>query len=387
MPGKRKDSRGRVLREGESQRGNGGYQYRYTDSSKKRRYLYASTLDELRAKEEKLTRDILDGIDYAQGQTTLQELEERYLEQKTMLKKNTLSSYKHIMGLIDRYGLAKRQINTIKKSDIVSLMVRMHNDGLKYSTIYSTKAFVFSVLEIAVDDDVIRKNPAKVKIQNYIKNDCERVKALTPEQAASFLEFVKYSKYYKKYYDIYIILLETGLRISELCGLTLNDVDFENRCIHITHQLLKADDGTLYIETPKSSAGTRDVPMSETARAAFARVIAKNANSKRDRMQHIIDGRTGFLFLNKDGRPRCGDGIASITKRAADEYNSLYGENLRITPHVFRHTFCTNLSNARVSIKSIMYVMGHSSPEMVAIYDDVSYDVVERELRERVIGE
>ena len=71
MPEKRKDSKGRVLKDGESQRANGTYDYRYTDIHKKRRCIYAKSLTELRKKEEELWRDLADGIDYAAGEMTV----------------------------------------------------------------------------------------------------------------------------------------------------------------------------------------------------------------------------------------------------------------------------------------------------------------------------
>ena len=93
MPEKRKDSKGRVLKDGESQRANGTYDYRYTDIHKKRRCIYAKSLTELRKKEEELWRDLADGIDYAAGEMTVADLVDRYMNLKRGLKPNSLRSY------------------------------------------------------------------------------------------------------------------------------------------------------------------------------------------------------------------------------------------------------------------------------------------------------
>ena len=77
MSEKRKDSKGRVLKDGESQSANGTYDYRYTDIHKKRRCIYAKSLTELRKKEDELRRDMADGIDYAAGERTVAELVDR----------------------------------------------------------------------------------------------------------------------------------------------------------------------------------------------------------------------------------------------------------------------------------------------------------------------
>jgi len=72
---------------------------------------------------------------------------------------------------------------------------------------------------------------------------------------------MQHDKVYQKYYDEVVILLETGLRISELSGLTDTDLDFENRFVRIDHQLLRSTEDGYYIETPKTDSGFRQVPM------------------------------------------------------------------------------------------------------------------------------
>ena len=80
---------------------------------------------------------------------------------------------------------------------------------------------------------------------------------------------------YQKYYDEIIILLGTGLRISELCGLTEADIDLDKQLINVDHQLLKIADVGYYVETPKTKSGNRVIPMSEKVLEAFQRVLNK----------------------------------------------------------------------------------------------------------------
>ena len=74
---------------------------------------------------------------------------------------------------------------------------------------------------------------------------------------------MQHDKVYQKYYDEIIILLGTGLRISELCGLTEADIDLGKQLINVDHQLLKIADVGYYVETPKTKSGNRVIPMSE----------------------------------------------------------------------------------------------------------------------------
>ena len=93
MSEKRKDSKGRILRTGESQRQNGTYMYRYTDIRGTRQSVYAPTLDELREKERTIQRDMDDGIDYAAGEISVITLMERYIAQKQSVRYNTRVNY------------------------------------------------------------------------------------------------------------------------------------------------------------------------------------------------------------------------------------------------------------------------------------------------------
>ena len=79
---------------------------------------------------------------------------------------------------------------------------------------------------------------------------------------------------YSKYYDDVVILLETrGLRISEPCGLTETDLNFEKRFVNVDHQLLRSKEDGYFIETPKTDSGFRQVPMSAAAYEAFRRAL------------------------------------------------------------------------------------------------------------------
>lgn len=96
--------------------------------------------------------------------------------------------------------------------------------------------------QMAVDDDLLIKNPFNFMLQDVMKNDSQKRISITPEQQERFLEFIKADKIYNKHYDAVYILFHTGLRISEFCGLTLADIDMKERIIHVNHQLLRLSD-------------------------------------------------------------------------------------------------------------------------------------------------
>lgn len=148
------------------------------------------------------------------------------------------------------------------------------------------------------------------------------------------------------------------MRISELCGLTIADLDFDRRRIRVDHQLVRTQDGKRYIEKTKTECGCRYIPMSDEVYESFYNILS---NRKKQKKEVMIDGYAGFILLDKNGNPKVAMHVQKVVQRLCEKYNE---ENIiplpRITPHVFRHTFCTNMANAGMDLKSLQYLMGHS---------------------------
>jgi len=212
--------------------------------------------------------------------------------------------------------------------------------------------------EMAVQDDLIRKNPFGFELATVVVNDSVTREAITRAQERAFLKFIQEDNCYRKYYDGIYILFNTGLRISEFCGLTISDIDFQNKRIRVDHQLQRKRDMEYIIEDTKTKSGERYVPMSQQVVECFRRVIA---NRKPPKQEPIIDGYTGFLFLDKNGMPMVALHWEHYFKHILNKYNSIYKVQLpKITPHVCRHTFCSNMARSGMSPKTLQYIMGHS---------------------------
>lgn len=374
--GKRKDNKGRVLKFGESQRENGSYMYRYTDTSNKRRYVYAPTLDELRQKETEIQRDIADGIDPTGAEITVIELLKKYAATKQYLSQNTQEQYYYAVCTLSKEPFMQRRVNTIKLSDAKAFIMKLRNDGRKYSTIQSFYAKLRPAFEMAVDDDLIRKNPFKFKLSDIIPNDTEERKPLSQLDKKRLLEFA--ADY--PCYDEVVILLGTGLRVSELCGLTVHDIDFANRKITISKQLLRNLHGEYRVETPKTDSGVRYIPMlNEEVYKAFKRVVQDRGTPK---IEMMIDGFTGFLFLNKYGKPKVARNIQYDIDILIKRYNANHAIMMPdFTPHNLRHTFCTDMANKGMNLKTLQYLMGHSDASTTMnTYAACDYELAEKEL-------
>ncbi|HES7371399.1 TPA: phage integrase family protein, partial [Streptococcus pyogenes] len=256
-------------------------------------------------------------------------------------------------------------IDSIKPSDAKEWAIRMSENGYAYQTINNYKRSLKASFYIAIQDDCVRKNPFDFQLKAVLDDDTVPKTVLTEEQEEKLLAFAKADKTYSKNYDEILILLKTGLRISEFGGLTLPDLDFENRLVNIDHQLLRDTEIGYYIETPKTKSGERQVPMVEEAYQAFKRVLANRKNDKRVE----IDGYSDFLFLNRKNYPKVASDYNGMMKGLVKKYNKYNEDKLpHITPHSLQHTFCTNYANAGMNPKALQYIMGHANIAMTLNY-------------------
>lgn len=357
MSEKRKDSSGRILKTGESQRPNGTYQYRYKTTHGETNYVYAPTLSALREKESEIEKCKSDNLDYSKGKLSVIELVERYVQEKQGVRYNTKVGYNFVLNILKKEDFCRRHINKIKPSDAKLWIIKLHDDGRSYSTITTIKGVLKPAFDVAVDDDILAKNPFSFNLSTVIEKDAKRRQPLSAKEQESFLSFIKNDDSFQKYYDEIIILLETGLRVSELFGLTKSDVDLAKGRISVNKQLTRKRDGEYYIESPKTKTGIRLIPLSDAAFLAFQHVLATRKKLSSER---IINGYGGFLFIDRFGNPKVASHLEHVLQRATIKYNKTYGTNLAVTPHVLRHTFCTNMAQSRMPVKELQYLMGHA---------------------------
>ena len=366
----RKDDKGRVLYTGESQK-NGRYLYKYKDYSGKTCYVYSNRLKptdktppgkkpdlSLREKIAKIQKDKLDGID-GSSDMTVYELVERYLATKQSVRESTKQGYKTVLNFLQKEPFAKNKISKIKTSDAKLGFIKLQQkDGKGYSTIHTIRGVLRPAFNMAVEDDLIRKNPFQFPLMDVLVNDSKTREALTPQQEREFLRFIQSDPHYSKYYDGFYVLLNTGLRISEFCGLTKNDVDYKNHCIHVRGQLVRFSDMVYRYEPTKTAKGIRDIPMTPEVAQRFKNMWKNRRNRELDM---VVDGKSGFFNYDQEGKPMLALHWENYCKRIVMKYNETYKAQLpNITPHVLRHTFCSKMARKGMNPKNLKYIMGHS---------------------------
>lgn len=216
---KRKDKSRAVLRTGESQRADGTYQFRWTDSNHKRFCVYAKTLDELRYKEEQIKKDKSDGIKAEARYTTVNEVYELWKELKRGLKNNTFENYKYMYETFVRHQIGSKTVSSLKKTDIKRFYNYLTDERqLKPSTIDSIHTVLHQILDMAVDDDYIRNNPSDNVLRELKQAHCfktEKRRALTRPEQELFLSYLKNTPAAQYWYPIFAVLLGTGLRVGD----------------------------------------------------------------------------------------------------------------------------------------------------------------------------
>ena len=390
MSEKRRDNKGRILRTGESQRKDGRYAYKYVDAFGKPQFVYSWKLvatdktpagkrdvPALRDKVKEISRDLEDGIDTIGKKMTVCQLYAKQNCLRKNVKHGTKKGRDYLMGLLQDDPFGIKSIDAVKQSDAKEWVIRMNEKGFAFQTISNFKRSLKAAFYTAIEDDCIRKNPFNFALDTVIEDDRERKAALTPKQEESLLSFMEQDTVYKKYRDEVIILLGTGLRISEFCGLT-TALDFKNRQINVDHQLLRDADMGYYVETPKTKNGIRQIPMSEEVYQALKRVLKNRGNAA----PFSIEGYKNFLFLKNDGMPKVSANYDSMLIRLVKKYNKHNKEQLaNITPHILRHTFCTRLANAGMNPKALQYIMGHANITMTLnYYAHATYDSAKAEM-------
>lgn len=411
MAVKRKDSKGRILRDGETQREDGRYMYRYVDSSGNRTTEYSWRLVEtdahpagkkrdisLREKEIQIQKDLMDGISANNSTITLNELFERYIRTKKRLRQNVKDNYVLMFGKhIKSNYIGNMSIKSINKIDVLNAYEAMAESGLSNGSIHIMhNNILFPTFQLAVDNDWLRKNPAKDCIKEYPYDPMNKRESLSVKEQDTFIEFMGRDKVYAKYLPIVLLILETALRRGEVLGLTWDNVDLNNGILTVDHQLYYHSVNGKYnikVGKPKTDFSNRIVPLSPKALAIMKSVKgAEYFNSVGSGIE--IDGYKNFVFLNSRKNnviiPRqFGDALTAACTKYNKKEKELAEKEKRepellpmITPHILRHTACTRMAELGVDIKVLQTVMGHKKVDLTMnIYNHADLNRMKKEFQ------
>lgn len=279
-------------------------------------------------------------------------------------KKGTVKEYTYnftYKSNVEKYLIpffGKALLTDIRQIDVQRYFNEVRTvDGepLAKSTLDKQKIILKGMFDAAIDNDLCYKNPVKGIKYQQISEAAER-RTYSREEAAKVEQYAKSCRQYGV-----VIMLETGIRRSELVGLRWEDVDLEQKLIHIQRAVTQSK-GKILIGSPKSASSDRWIPIS-SAFAAWMETMP----------------RTGAYVLGGD-KPRTPYGYASMHSRFMGRTSEKLGVPA-LSPHELRHTYGTLLREAGVDIYTIQRVMGHSDISVTsAVYVHNDLEVLRRQM-------
>ena len=411
--GKRRDSKGRILRQNEDVMADGRFRFRYVDDSGNRKTVYSWKLvptdplpqgkrqdTSLREKEEEIQKNAIEGIK-TDSRKTINDIYKVWISLKRNLKDNTKANYIYMYEQFVAPDIGTKKISELKKSDVRKFYNRLADQrGLKVNTIDSIHTILHPVLELAVDDGYLRNNPADNALQELKRShnyDTEKKQALTKQEQDLFLSYLNNNPLYGHWYNLFSVMLGTGLRVGELTGLRWQDVDFKAGTIDINHTLVyychrdeKSGNNCYFgVNTPKTAAGCRTIPMIDSVKEALISE-RKEQMATGNRCRAQVDGYTNFIFINRFGHVQhqgtLNKALRRIIRDCNDAQLALDGKSSVLLPrfscHTLRHSFATRLIESGVNVKAVQEILGHANiSTTMDIYVDAKEDFKASEMQ------
>ena len=368
-----KSLNGKELGKGISQRKQDGlYVARFTNRFGKRQVIYDKTYNGIQKKMREAVFDDEKAVNVVSKSMTLDEWYKIWMETcKKNCRNNTKETYaRHYKRVQEELGW--RKLNNLNLVVMQNAINNLKTDNQRKES----KKILVDMLEKALASDLIIKNVAK-QINTKVTNEEKKPRrVLTVEEERVFLEEAQESYYY----NLYVVALETGMRIGELTGLQWDDVDFNNKVIHVRHSMTyfsNAEKKYVFEMHPtKTNKGLRDIPLSKNAANALRQqhfIKQKMINSGRE----PLVAYDNLVFVTKNNRPSTqflvSESIDAILQRIHKKYPEMEFEHF--TPHCLRHTFATRCLEANVPLKTVSSLLGHTQLQLTTdLYMHVTQD-------------
>lgn len=374
------------LQAGETIRPDGLLVWRATkaqyDGPEKLKAIYANTLPELRKKEAETLKAVFSSVNNHDSRITVNGMYRKWIKVKSGIRDNTMSNYQYMYEhFVEPSVLGRTVVAKVGKSDILAFYNKLVNEGVMgVSTLDTLQNLLTQIFGLAVDDRILPSNPAMGALKQFKRatnnGTCKGMprKALTVPEQWIFLDHLDHFEPGEEWRNLFTVLLGTGLRISELCGLTWRNIDFENDLITIDHDLIYFDKRSenvkciLEVHEPKTEAGNRILPMLSFVKEALLR--------EKDRQQRFglkcktkVNGYEDFIFMNRFQEVQRHATCNRALKRIIRDCNERIllnapkrGEPILLpyfTCHSLRHTCVTRLIEAGVNVVAVQHYVGH----------------------------
>lgn len=369
-----KSLNGKELGQGISQRQDGTYQARFVNRFGKRQTIYAKKYKEVVQKLRDAQAEDEKKLNVVSKDMTLDEWFDIWIVTcKSNCRNSSKESYRA------QYKRVKKQLGWRKLSTLnLIVMQQALNELCSDTSRKMTKSVLVDMLNKAVDSGLLVQNTAKSLNTVVDQKEKDERRVLTKEETQWFLEEAKRSSYYY----LFVIALETGMRIGELCGLKWEDVDFDNSVIYVNHTLayfIKDGKYVYEMHNTKTKAGKRKIPMTRTATK-----ILRYQKWNRQRMiaeKPCSEEYRDLVFSTRGNAPANRHVVLQSMKGVFKHIQKKHENFEPFTPHTFRHTFATRALENGMQIKTLSRILGHSRIEITLnLYCHVTDDTLFEEM-------
>ena len=337
---------------------NNGYERRFTVEGVQYS-VYGKTLKELDEKEFNKRKELEEGSYSKNRNITLDKYFTEWIqEREKRIKPNTIYGYKNIYKnhIAPKFG--KRKIKDIEKREIRQYMNKAIKEGEAAPIMNRTLLVLHAILKDCVNDGIIKVNPAegikKIKDERPAARETKH-RAMTEEEQSLFMQEMQ-NEYY---YEFVAFMLCTGMRAGEVSALTWSNVDEVNRVIHVKETLTFTKDGKITTGTPKSKAGERDIPLTDTALQLLRKAKDKNI---------IVNGEAlafnKHIFFSPSGAIVSNEAVNRAISRTIKRLNAKGYKFEKLTSHAMRDTFATRYIEQGGTPQTLKAILGHSSLAM-----------------------
>lgn len=346
--------------------------------------VHGSTLKEAVDKMDNMKYEVKHGIYCKPQEETISSWFQIWIDQYKLqtVKQSTLGLYKQSFNNYIMPVIGKKKIQNIESQVIQKLINDMHKKGYSAGIVNGVYIILNGMFKQARRNQIIINNPMEaVVIPKFIKKQQKDKRVLTREEQNIFLAYSKESKYY----DLYVVALQTGARIDEILGLRWEDIDLQQKVIHINCTLSYSSEGRgRYRDIPKSETSRRDIPILPDIEKIF-----KNRRKQQMEDKMLLGerwkeekGLENSVFTNNKGSVIWDSSVRRDMYSIVDAINCAGIKLKPIKFHTFRHTFATRAMEQGMPLQVLKTILGHSTLAMTAdLYSHVLPDTKREEMQ------
>lgn len=361
-----KDLKGKELGVGLNQRKDKRYQARFTKQNGQRIEKNFQKVSEAKAwlNEQRY----LDTI-FITGDMTVNEWYEYWIInfKQGIVADNTTKNYQKRYLYSIKKEIGNMQLKEVKQLHCQKILNDMFEIGYAYGTIELTKITLHALFKGAVENNYLLKNPADgLKLKSFRLPITEEQRVLTRTEQRDFVNHISNHMYA----NVFLLILETGLRSGEVIGLQWKDIDFENKYLRVERVIAHdTNKGGFYYGQVKSKQSKRKIPLTNEAVRILnsQKELQDNLRANFDKSSKSWDG---LIFTTAKGTPISPSTLRSAMTRTIKEINidrsfnstnNKYEEFKHAYLHSLRHTFATRCIENGMQPKTLQQILGHST--------------------------